>query len=139
MAKILQDPTTSGRDYVLHSTDEPWVPETNPKNQFDADIPLHVIGYRTSVAKLGLYSFWRDGTIDIATKGDELEFYDYSTNEGIIETKSTPSSALATQYYQTLTTEVIPNELRQPLPASLQPFQQQAIQGYLAFLNTLKT
>lgn len=137
MAKISQDPTTSGRNYVLHTTDEPWVPETNPNNRFDADVPLHVIGYRTSVAKLGLYSFWRDGTIDIATNGHELEFYDYGTNEGIIETKSKPGSAL--QYYQTLTAEVIPNELRQPLPASLQPFQQQAIQGYLAFLNTLKT
>jgi arylsulfatase A-like enzyme len=139
MAKILQDPTAAGRNYVLHTTDEPFVPETNPKNQFDADIPLHVIGYRTSVAKLGLYSFWNDGTIDIATNGHESEFYDYSTNEGIVETKSTPGSALAMQYYQTLTTAVIPNELRQPLPASLQPFQQQAIQGYLAFLDTLKT
>jgi arylsulfatase A-like enzyme len=139
MATILQNPTTPGRDYVLHTTDEPWVPETNPTNRFDADIPLHVIGYRTSVAKLGLYSYWLDGTIDIATKGRELEFYDYSTNEGIIETNSTAGSALALQYYQTLTTEVIPNELRQPLPASLQPFQKQAINTYLAFLNGLPT
>jgi arylsulfatase A-like enzyme len=139
LATILQDPTTPGRDYVLHTTDEPWVPESNPNNRFDADIPLHVIGYRTSVAKLGLYSFWLDGTIDIATKGHELEFYDYSTNEGVIETNSTPGSELALQYYQTLTTEVIPNELRQPLPASLQPFQKEAIKTYLAFLNGLPT
>ncbi len=139
LATILQNPATPGRDYVLHTTDEPWVPETNPTNRFDADIPLHVIGYRTSVGKLGLYSYWLDGTIEIATNGHELEFYDYSTNEGIIETTSTPGSALALQYYQTLTTEVIPNELRQPLPASLQPFQKQAIQTYLSFLDGLPT
>lgn len=138
MGQILQDPTVAGRDYVLTTTDEPFVPETRSGDPYDADIPLHVIGYRTTAGKLGLYSFWKDGTIDIATKGRELEFYDYSTPEGIIETKSTPDQDLATEYYDALSQDVIPNELRQSLPASLQPYQQQAIQTYMAYLKELE-
>jgi arylsulfatase A-like enzyme len=138
MAQILQDPSTAGRNYILHTTDEPFALETKSSDPYDANIPVHLIGYRTTAAKLGLYSFWNDGSIDIVTNGNELEFYDYSTAEGAIENKSTPGSNLAAQYYQTLTTEVIPNELRQPLPAALQPYQQQAIQVYLAYLQSLE-
>jgi hypothetical protein len=138
MAKILQDPTTPGRGYILHTTDEPFATETST-SPYDADIPLHVIGYRTSAGKLGLYSFWDDGTINIAAQGYEIEFYDYSTRAGKLEVESRPASGLATQYYDTLTTQIIPNELRQPLPASLQSFQQQAIQSYLSYLASLET
>jgi arylsulfatase A-like enzyme len=138
MARILRDPSTAGRDYILHTTDEPFALETKSSDPYDADIPVHLIGYRTTAAKLGLYSFWNDGSIDIVTNGNELEFYDYSAVEGAMESKSTPRSNLAAQYYQTLTTEVIPNELRQPLPASLRPYQQQAIQDYLSYLQRLE-
>jgi arylsulfatase A-like enzyme len=139
MAQILQDASTGGRDYILHTTDEPYAPETAPNHRYDADIPVHAIGYRTTAGKLGLYSFWRDGSINIAPKGYELEFYDYGTDEGVIEVESTPDSSLAKQYYENLTGEIIPNELRQPLPTSLQPFQQEAIQAYLTYIESLDT
>jgi len=138
MAQILQDPNTVGRKYILHTTDENFVPESNSGSPYDSSIPLHVIGYRTSAAKLGLYSFWDDGTINIVTTGQEMEFYDYHSTDGALETKSTPTSSLAARYYDTLTNEVIPNELRQPLPTSLQTYQQEAIAAYLAYLQSLE-
>jgi arylsulfatase A-like enzyme len=137
MGEILQDPNTAGRDYILHTTDEAYAGETK-SSRYDEKIPVHVVGYRTTAGKLGLYSYWDKGTIDIATSGHELEFYDYSTQDGIIELTSKPTSGLAKQYYKTLTSEVIPNELRQPLPSSLQTYQEQAIQAYLTYLTTLK-
>jgi arylsulfatase A-like enzyme len=139
MAQILQDPSTAGRDYILHTTDEPFAPETGSTDPYDAEIPIHVIGYRTATAKLGLYSFWNDGTIDIVSQGYELEFYDFGTPQGMIEVKNTASSTMAANYYETLASDVIPNELRQPLPSSLQSYQQQAVQTYLAYIDSLET
>jgi arylsulfatase A-like enzyme len=138
MGAILQNPSTAGRDYILHTTDEAF-PLEDSDDPYGSLIPVHVIGYRTTAGKLGLYSYWDRGTIDIATEGYELEFYDYSTQDGMIELTSTPTSSLATKYYQNLTDAVIPNELRQPLPASLQPYQQEAIQAYLTYLSKVKT
>lgn len=135
--QILQNPGTAGRDFVLHTTDEPYAPETNSGSPYDATIPVHVIGYRTTAAKLGLYSFWDDDTIDIATEGYELEFYNYKSTEGAMEVKSTPDTKMAANYYKTLINDVIPNELRQPLPSSFQSYQQQAVAAYLAYLQTL--
>ena len=137
MGQILLNPSTPGRDYILHTTDENWAPEENTTNSYDADIPLHAISYRTSTAKLGLYSFWDEDTVEIAPDGHELEFYDYSTPEGAIELKSTPSSELATDYYNKLIHEAIPNELRQPLPSSLTGYRREAIDAYVAYLKSL--
>lgn len=137
MGQILLNSSTPGRDYILHTTDENWAPEENTNNRYDASIPLHAISYRTSAAKLGLYSFWDEDTTNIASDGHELEFYDYSTPEGAVELKSTPSSSLATSYYKQLIHEAIPNELRQPLPSSMQKYQREAREAYVAYLKRL--
>jgi arylsulfatase A-like enzyme len=138
MGQILLNPGTPGRNYVLHTTDENWAPEEKTKSTYDADIPLHAIGYRTPAAKLGLYSFWDKDTINIAPKGYELEFYDYSTPEGALEVKSTPASSSAKDYHDSLINQVIPNELRQPLPSAMQSYQQEAVAAYVAYLQGLK-
>ena len=128
-AEALRDPCVPGRPYILHTTDEALASEFDTP-PYDGFAPQHVIGYRTTASKLGLYSFWEDGTINIAPTRYQLEYYDYSTSGGSLETESRPSSSAAMNAYDILVGQIIPNELRQPLPAALQPVQQQATQDY---------
>jgi arylsulfatase A-like enzyme len=150
LAAMLSDPNAKGRDYILHTSDED-IPEEGPKLGFAyQDIivnksvpgqpPSHVIGYRTKTAKLGVNSYFAPGTIQIVTDGQQAEMYDYATH-GIDEVinnapgGSAPEPTLYATLYDALfnpTSGALVNELRQPLPASLQPVQQQAMSAYLA-------
>jgi hypothetical protein len=111
----------------------PPLPQRNP--------PTHVIGYRTAKAKIGVYSNFAQGTIDIETQGQQSEMYDY-VNYGIGEVTnnapggSAPEPKLYKQLYNALfdpTTGAIATELREPLPSYLQNVQDEAINAYLAF------
>lgn len=157
LAKLLKDPSAKGRKYVLHTSDED-IPEEGPKlgipyrdilvrraqppNPFSLrPIPTHVIGYRTKHAKLGVYSRFIPGTIEITTDGQEYELYDYAkygmgevTNNAPGGTSPEPS--LFSELYQELFDPkkgAFVTELRKPLPKSLLPVQQQAIADYLAY------
>jgi hypothetical protein len=99
-----------------------------------------VIGYRTKDAKLGAYSYFAPGSIDIMMSGQEVELYDYQA-DGIGEVKNRapgttePNQALYDQLYTALFDEqtgAVPTELRQPLPLYLQKAQQEAMTAYLA-------
>ena len=135
--EALWDPSVPGRPYILHTTDEPWASEVDTP-PYDGFVPQHVIGYRTVNAKLGLYSFWEEGTINIEPTRYQLEYYDYSTSGGRLETDSTPSSSVAMNAYNILVGQIIPSELRQPLPTNLQSVQQQAIQDYTNYITHLR-
>jgi hypothetical protein len=117
IAQILRRPNASGRPYVLHTTDE-LVLELIGKLLVLGDTPNHVIGYRTDKAKLGVYNFWRSGTIDIETKGMEAELYNYSTAKGQqeLDNVSHRQPNLYKQLVSNLFNDAIPNELRKPLP-----------------------
>jgi hypothetical protein len=95
--------------------------------------PSHVIAYRTATAKLGLYSFWKPGSIEIQTAGQEAEVYDYRTRRGQMELENVAMAdqRLYNRLYNALVSNAIANELRAPLPAALQPAQQAAQQTYL--------
>jgi hypothetical protein len=131
LAFILRNPSAPGRPYVLHTMDEDEV-EGFAVTQQARNAPAHVIAYRTAMAKLGLYSFWKPGSIEIQTAGQEAEVYDYRTRRGRMELENV---AMADRrLYNRLNAALvsaIPMELRAPLPAALQPAQQAGLQSYL--------
>src|SRR6266498_592309 len=157
LAAMLSDPDAPGRSYILHTSDED-IPEEARKLGIpyrDALItnilpppplpqvppPNHVIGYRTANAKIGAYSNFAPGTIDIETEGQQAELYDY-TNYGIGEVTNNapggpaPEPELFDSMYDALfdpTSGGIATELRKPLPPFLRQVQNQAIADYLAF------
>lgn len=133
IAALLLDPNAPGRRYILHTSDEPGN-EEDPATPYTDDPPGHIIGYRTAAAKLGLYSYWAEGTSTLVSEGQESELYDYSTTGGQqeIDNLAPNGGTLYNQLYTSLVDDAIPNELRQPLPAYLQATQQTAYSAYLA-------
>ena len=155
LAAMLSDPSAPGRSYILHTSDED-IPEEARKlgipyrDALITNIPVppgfpppspHVIGYRTPTAKIGVYSNFAPGTIDIETDGQQSELYDY-TNYGIGEVTNNapggpaPEPELFDSMYDALfdpTSGAIATELRKPLPPFLRQVQNQAIADYLAF------
>ena len=157
LAAMLRNPCAKGRDYILHTSDED-IPEEGPKVGIPygnvlvskvqppihlpyLPIPTHVIGYRTKYAKLGVYSRWAPGTIQIIGDGQEYELYDYA-KYGMDEVTNNapggpmPEPGLFAYLYRALFDPqkgALATELRQPLPRFLQPVQQQAITDYLAY------
>lgn len=137
LSSILQNPQAVGRPYIMHTTDEDMV--EGPSHSLATTAPQHVIGLRTAWAKLGLYSYWTPGTVSLQSGGQEIECYDYTTVGGQLElanvAQSEPALSAGLQNY--LVNTAIPGELRQPLPAALQPAQQAAVAAYLAYQATL--
>ena len=99
-----------------------------------------MIGYRTRTAKLGVYSYFADGTIDIVEEGQQAELYNYQ-QDGIGEVINrspsgpAPDPVLYASMYNALFNPGGPvdSELRQPLPSRLKEVQRRAIDNYLAF------
>jgi arylsulfatase A-like enzyme len=152
LAALLKDPNAKGRDYIIQTSDED-IPASAIQLGFDwQDVivggpsgsrpPSHCIGYRTKDAKLGVYSYFTPGTIDIQMTDQQSELYDYIKDGNLEEivnrapSGSAPDAVLYQQMYATLfdeTTGAVPTELRKPLPEYLQPVQQEAMEAYLAF------
>jgi arylsulfatase A-like enzyme len=133
---MLQSDDAAGRPYVVFTTDEVVPPLYNFNNS-----PSHVIGVRTPDAKLGVYADWRQGTTDIAfNQPIEFEYYDYSTVEGRAETHNTYSkhNPAAQALYDMLLTDILPNELRGPLPPIYVPAQTTAKFHYIRYTELVK-
>lgn len=131
---MLRSARAPGRPYVLLATDES-APGYYNYNQS----PSHIIGLRTQDAKLGTYANWVGNTTQIDTaNGFEREYYDYSTEAGHLELNSDPNSSQAIAMAQALLTNVIPNELRAPLPPLLRPAQALSRQAYLAYAQFIR-
>lgn len=122
LTALLGDAEAPGRDYIVHATDEDGF-EFGPRLfPFLQDAPFHVLGLITEDAKLGVYTDWADTSDDILTESQEVEFYDYATDEGRLELANTADSENPRfrEMYQFLMTEAVPNELRAPLPEALE-------------------
>ena len=126
---MLKSARAPGRRYVVFTTDE-----TVPKLYNFNNSPSHIIGLRTPRAKLGLYANWVRGTADIAFDGTtELEYYDYSTPGGRAETENRKHDPAAARLYRALLKDVLPNELRAPLPSAYARAQTIAKRLYIAY------
>jgi arylsulfatase A-like enzyme len=161
LAAMLSNPNAPARQYILHTSDED-IPEEATKLGIpykDALIsnilppppapqvppPTHAIGYRTQTAKLGVYSYFTPGSINIQSSGQQAELYDYANN-GIGEVTnnapggSSPEPTLYNQLYDALfnpTGGAVATELRQPLPPFLGEVQRRAIADYVNYEASL--
>jgi arylsulfatase A-like enzyme len=150
---MLSDPTAKGRDYILHTSDENQPELANALNILPPQIQdildslgigqfKHVIGYRTKTAKLGVYSRFAEGTIDIVQEGQQAELYNYE-QDGVDEVinhapgGSAPDPVLFETMYGALfnpSSGAVANELRRPLPSHLKQVQRRALDNYLAYM-----
>jgi arylsulfatase A-like enzyme len=114
MISMLKSKRAPGRSYVLLATDE-----IAPNIYNFNSAPTHVLGLRTDEYKFGISAPWRPFTSDVIVKSGEFEFYDYSTTGGQMELENTPGDPRAAQTLASLVSDIIPNQLQQPLPPSL--------------------
>lgn len=135
MIPLLRSNRARGRPHVLFATDE-----TLPSYYNFVNAPIHVTGVRTEDAKLCLYANWRQHTTDIVADDTmEMEFYDYSTEGGRLELDNTPGDRRATRLRNRLLRDLIPHELRAPLPRGLRGPQGASQQHLIAYLDLLDT
>lgn len=133
LAAIAAHPTARGRDWIAHVTDEVTT-EFAPKLYARAT-PRHVIAMRTPRAKYATYSHWEQHSDVISLAGQEHELYDYSTAHGALELENlTGRSPIEEELRRTLQEEVIPREVRRPLPGRLAEAQRRGFANYFKIL-----
>jgi hypothetical protein len=115
---MLKSKDSPGRPYVLLATDE-IVPNVYNFNS----APTHVLGFRTDEYKFGISAPWLPATSDIIVNQGQLEFYDYSTTSGQMELDNKLTDPRVQPTLTSLVNNIIPNELKQPLPPSLRAQQ----------------
>ena len=111
MYSMLKSRYAPGRSYLLFATDE-IAPDFFNFNH----APTNIIGFRNEGTKTGVYSDWLPLTTHIDPATVQLEFYDYSTEDGQLELISNPDDPRAKMEYDALVDNYIPNELAAPLP-----------------------
>lgn len=128
LLSMLASSQAAGRSHVLFATDEIAPSYFNFNNA-----PTHVLGLRTADYKIGLYAEWNRlaSTIDPSTL--QLEFYDYATQGGQLETINTPSDPRAQATARDLIRNIIPNELQAHLPPRLRLQQAESKAAHLLF------
>ncbi|MCC8402286.1 hypothetical protein LJ655_10340 [Paraburkholderia sp. MMS20-SJTN17] len=130
---MLKSESAAGRPYVTFTTDE-TLPESYIPNP--PSTPTHIIGVRTQANKLGTYSFWAPESTTISGQS-QLEYYDYGTTAGQLELDNRHRDPAAQVLYQQLLTDILPNELRAPLPGSLVAAQTLAEARYVAYVRLI--
>ena len=104
IASIIADPSLPGREFIVSSTDEEAVEFGERYGEpgtyyFYQDVPQHGVTVRTKDAKLSVYSFFEPGTITPVMDTQEVELYDYTSDDGFRElinrASSQPDASLA--------------------------------------------
>ncbi|MEK0084362.1 sulfatase-like hydrolase/transferase [Benzoatithermus flavus] len=132
MVPMLRSARAPGRHYVLLVSDELIADYFN----FN-DGPRHLLGLRTETFKLGVYADWHRGTTRIDRSTIETEFYDYATEGGRAELDNVPGDPRASRAMRLLLEDLVPSELRAPLPPDLRAPQALARARYLALAAQL--
>lgn len=79
-------------------------------------------------AKLGMYTYWKPGTMDIDTsRPSHHELYDYATDSGVQELDNVAGRSAKQADLQALLDHQVLPELRAPLPAFLNEAQEQGL------------
>lgn len=130
LLSVVQSPRAPGRDYAVYTTDE----FVNHILNYNA-APTHIAGVMTATEKLGIYNYWRPGTVNPVALGRELEYYDRRTPGGKQELDNRPDDPRAQELLRIWEQELLPQEVRRPLPESLRAVQQETYQTYLNFVS----
>jgi arylsulfatase A-like enzyme len=134
IARMLSDPTAPGRAMVLHATDE--IVSEFAIEPYVANAPLHVVAIRTPTAKYAVYSNWKPKTNTVQSAGQERELYDYSSPNDAMELDNVAEASHLEPALDAQLESAVRNELREPLPTSLQAAQRD---GYADYYVTAKT
>ncbi|MGV0814488.1 sulfatase-like hydrolase/transferase [Mycolicibacterium boenickei] len=143
IAGIAADAAAPGRPWIAHATDDMSVEEmaallksplaqkifgAAPPTEIPTSAPSHIVAVRTPQAKLGMYTYWKPGTMNIDTSRPvHHELYDYTTDSGVQELDNQADrSAKQAALQGLLDHEVLP-ELRAPLPDFLDEAQEQGL------------
>ncbi len=129
---VVESNSAAGRDYAVYTSDE----FVNRVLNYSAS-PTHIAGLVTGAHKLGFYRYWAPRSTRPLSEGQELEFYDHATPGGAAETLNLPDDPRAQELLERWDSDILPNEVRKPLPASLQAAQEATRQTYLAFSEVL--
>ena len=141
MFPLLKSASANGRDYALFSTDETidlWQDFATAPNSVKNQTPPHVLALITQNRKLSVYSNWTPGTVDIANDGrQDGELYDISTPTGRYEIdnlyRSSANASEVATLKNLLLNDLVPNEMRAPLPESLRAAQESAKQQLINY------
>ena len=130
MISMLKSASAPGRPYVLFATDEIMPGYFNFNKA-----PTHIMGIRTDETKLGYYAKWLPLSAQIIKSSAELEYYDYTSSNGLLETINMASQdpAAVQAMVNELLNNLLPNELQQKLPGQLGVQQQLSKTAHLAF------
>lgn len=147
LAAIMRDEATPGRDYIVTTSDEEIIETGSRIGRMEAawfteNVPQHAIAVRTRGAKIGVYSFFTDQSLQPLEEGRQLELYDYTTADGALEiTNAADSNPVAAQRNAALQAEMlalfdraVAEELQAPLPDHLQQAQQEAMTAYHEYI-----
>lgn len=129
---VVRSPDAAGREFACFTGDEFVQRFLN----FNAS-PTHILAAMQGQTKLVTYNFWVPQSTDIAALGREVEFYDHSTPGGLAELDNTPNDPRVPGQLDQLFDDLVPNEVRKPLPESLQAVQAQQEQTYISFASLL--
>jgi hypothetical protein len=140
IATILRDPHAKGRPYIAHATDEPGTSPAVPSPQQAKPAPFHISGVRTPHGKLARYAFWKEGTVEIdESRPVQYEAYNYETKRGRLEIDNihrnrgtSPSDKALVRRLDKLLERAMADQIQQPLPAALQPVQEQAYKDWFS-------
>jgi arylsulfatase A-like enzyme len=134
IAAIAADPSAAGRPWIAHITDETTVEELSYTYSFANEAPHHVAAVRTANAKYAVYSPWKPGTIEVDTSDQDFELYDYTSSDELLEVNNVAGkgSALERELSALLQSEVIPKEIRAPLPRHLRAAQKEGMEDFYA-------
>ncbi|WP_301119355.1 sulfatase-like hydrolase/transferase [Mycolicibacterium fortuitum] len=144
IAGMAADATAPGRQWIAHATDDMSVEEmaalmksplakkffgtSGPAMEIPTSAPSHIVAVRTPEAKLGMYTYWKPGTMDIDTsRPSHHELYDYATDSGVQELDNVAGRSAKQADLQALLDHQVLPELRAPLPAFLNEAQEQGL------------
>ncbi|HRI14827.1 MAG TPA: sulfatase-like hydrolase/transferase [Verrucomicrobiota bacterium] len=134
---MLRSAQAPGRPYVLLAYDE-RAPEYYT---FLPDAPSHIVGMRTDLFKVATYTNWVGTTAEIDFSSLQLEYYNYATERGRLELDNGANGprvpAVVKLVTKNLLENLIPNELRAPLPGVYGAAQALAEKEYLAYAELM--
>jgi hypothetical protein len=130
---VVKSNAAAGRAAAFYTTDEHIQIYLNYNRS-----PFHVLGMITPTGKLGVYSYWKPGTTEMAADGHQLEFYDYTAPNGRLELNNQPNAPGAQSMYSQLINQYLASEIQAPMPTSLGPVARQSRQNYLSFVSLVE-
>ncbi len=130
LLSVVRSSQAEGRSKAFYTTDEYVLPALN----FNLS-PTHIVGVMTPTTKLGIYNYWAPTTVHPLAAGRALEFYDHTTPGGRAELDNRSDDPRAQELLEEWLNDDMPNEVRRPIAASLEPTQRAALEQYLAFVR----